>query len=171
MPSRYERRNAPEAEAANFSRLLRQLEALLEGETHLIPNLANAAALLWQALDGVNWAGFYLVSEGELLLGPFQGKPACVHIRMGLGVCGTAAAQNKAQIVEDVHLFAGHIACDSDSSSELVVPLRHGGRVVGVLDLDSPFLARFGDAEAGAMEEAARIIETACGWDAGRGSL
>ncbi len=155
----------PEATAAGSPLLLRQLAALLEGERSSVPNLSNAAALLWMSLNRINWVGFYLVSGGELLLGPFQGKPACVHIQMGRGVCGTAAAQDRTQVVPDVRLFPGHIACDADSRSELVVPLRRAGRVVGVLDIDSPFPERFGAADAALMERAARIIEEACDWD------
>lgn len=165
MNDAQENSGARPEEAAGSPLLLRQLAALLEGERQAVPNLANAAALLWMALDRINWAGFYLVSGGELLLGPFQGKPACVRIRMGRGVCGTAAARNQTQVVPDVHRFPGHIACDADSRSELVVPLRRAGRVVGVLDIDSPFPERFGAADAALMERAARIVEEACDWE------
>ena len=129
-----------------YEELVRQTRGLLHGERDLIANAANVAALIWQIVPDLNWAGFYFVKGGELVLGPFQGKPACVRIAMGKGVCGTAAARREALLVEDVHAFPGHIACDSASNSELVVPLIKGGEVFGVLDLDSPNFARF-DAE------------------------
>lgn len=134
------------------------LDALTAGEPDAIANMANAAALLWQYLPDLNWAGFYRLigadpstgSGGTLVLGPFQGKPACIRIALGSGVCGTAAATRITQLVEDVHAFPGHIACDAASRSELVVPLIAEGRLLGVLDLDSPVLARFdGDDRAG----------------------
>lgn len=126
--------------------LFAALDALTAEEPDRIANFANAAALLWQFLPGLNWAGFYRMIEDELVLGPFQGKPACIRIAMGRGVCGTAAAQRTTQLVADVHAFPGHIACDAASRSELVVPILHDGRLLGVLDLDSPLPARF-DAE------------------------
>jgi GAF domain-containing protein len=129
-----------------YDELVRQTRGLLHGERDLIANAANVAALIWQIVPDLNWAGFYFVKGGELVLGPFQGKPACVRIAMGKGVCGTAAARRETVLVEDVHAFPGHIACDSASNSELVVPLIKGGKVFGVLDLDSPNFARF-DAE------------------------
>lgn len=129
-----------------YEELVRQTRGLLHGESDLIANAANVAALIWQIVPDLNWAGFYFVKGGELVLGPFQGKPACVRIAMGKGVCGTAAARRETLLVEDVHAFPGHIACDSASNSELVVPLIKGGKVFGVLDLDSPNFARF-DAE------------------------
>jgi L-methionine (R)-S-oxide reductase len=129
-----------------YEELVRQTRGLLHGERDLIANAANVAALIWQIVPDLNWAGFYFVKGGELVLGPFQGKPACVRIAMGKGVCGTAAARRETLLVEDVHAFPGHIACDSASNSELVVPLIKGGKVIGVLDLDSPNFARF-DAE------------------------
>jgi GAF domain-containing protein len=129
-----------------YEELVRQTRGLLHGERDLIANAANVAALIWQIVPDLNWAGFYFVKGGELVLGPFQGKPACVRIAMGKGVCGTAAARRETLLVEDVHAFPGHIACDSASNSELVVPLIKGGKVFGVLDLDSPNFARF-DAE------------------------
>ncbi|HWK50885.1 MAG TPA: GAF domain-containing protein [Steroidobacter sp.] len=119
---------------------------MTENEPDWIANLANSAALLYHSLPDLNWAGFYLLKDGELVVGPFQGKPACVRIALGKGVCGTAAAQKKTQVVRDVHEFAGHIACDSASNSEIVVPMIRDGELIGVLDLDSPKLARF-DAE------------------------
>ena len=122
------------------------LGALTGDEPDSIANMANAAALIWQYLPDLNWAGFYRVVDGGLVLGPFQGKPACIRIAIGAGVCGTAAASRATQLVEDVHAFPGHIACDAASRSELVVPIVHDGRLIGVLDLDSPNRARF-DAE------------------------
>ena len=129
-----------------YEELLRQAQGLLYGERDLIANAANVAALIWQIVPDLNWAGFYFIKGGELVLGPFQGKPACVRIAVGKGVCGTAVARRETMLVEDVHVFPGHIACDSASNSELVVPLIKGGKVHGVLDLDSPNFARF-DAE------------------------
>ena len=138
-----------------------QLRALTDGVLHPTANLANAAALLWQTLPQLNWAGFYL-REGDLLvLGPFQGKPACIEIPFGRGVCGTAAAENRSVLVPDVHAFPGHIACDANSRSELVVPLRQGGQVVGVLDLDSPVTGRFTEEDRVGLERFAQILETA----------
>ena len=129
---------------AELYRDLRQaLDALTADEPDAIANMANAAALLWEYLPDLNWAGFYRNVDGGLLLGPFQGKAACIRIAFGQGVCGTAAATRETQLVEDVHAFPGHIACDSASAAELVVPIVHDGRLVGVLDLDSPTRARF----------------------------
>ncbi len=148
-----------------YLHLLRQAEALVEGERSLIPNLANLSALLWESLEDINWAGFYLATGNELLLGPFQGKPACIHIPFGKGVCGTAAAERRTLLVPDVHEFPGHIACDSASRSELVVPLLEpSGRVLGVLDLDSPLPSRFTKEDAEIMERLARLIASACDW-------
>ena len=123
--------------------LNRKLEALLEGETHWLANMANTAALLFDELAEINWAGFYLLDQEELMLGPFQGKPACVRIPLGKGVCGTAALKREIQIVPDVHKFPGHIVCDPTSRSEIVLPILAGGSLVGVLDIDSPILNRF----------------------------
>ena len=133
--------------------LLGALDALTADEPDAIANMANAAALVWQYLPDLNWAGFYRMVVGELVLGPFQGKAACIRIPLGKGVCGTAAATRETQLVEDVHAFPGHIACDAASRSELVVPIVHDGRLIGVLDLDSPEPARF-DAEDAAGCEA-----------------
>jgi L-methionine (R)-S-oxide reductase len=150
----YDFTNAAEA----YKELARDLTALLSGERDLVANAANTAALIYDALPGLNWAGFYLYKSGELVLGPFQGKPACVRIAMGKGVCGTAAARRETVIVEDVHAFPGHIACDSASNSEVVVPLVREGELLGVLDLDSPDLARFGNDDARGLEALARIF-------------
>jgi len=132
--------------------LLKALDGLLVGERDMIANLANCAALLFNHVPELNWAGFYLWRAGELVLGPFQGKPACVRIAQGRGVCGQAAQSRRTLIVEDVHTFADHIACDADSQSEIVVPLVMGDRLLGVLDLDSPRLARFNATDAHGLE-------------------
>jgi GAF domain-containing protein len=133
------------------------LDALTAGEPDAIANMANAAALVWEYLPDLNWAGFYRLVEGELVLGPFQGKAACIRIAVGKGVCGTAAAARETQLVADVHAFPGHIACDAASRSELVVPVMYEGRLIGVLDLDSPEPARF-DAEDAAGCEALMAV-------------
>ena len=149
-----------------YALLAEQIRALTEGECSVVANLANASALLADALEHVNWAGFYLMSGGELLLGPFQGKPACIRIPVGKGVCGTAVSEKKTQLVEDVHAFPGHIACDAASASEIVVPLFFGDAVVGVLDIDSPEKARFDEADRAGLEAFARVLEKACDWEA-----
>jgi GAF domain-containing protein len=128
-----------------YEELVRQARGLLDGERDAIANSANVAALIWQIVPEINWAGFYFVKGGELVLGPFQGKPACVRIALGKGVCGTAAAERKTVLVKDVHAFPGHIACDSASNAEIVVPLIKNGVLHGVLDIDSPLTARFDD--------------------------
>jgi len=138
--------------------LLGALDALTADEPDAIANMANAAALVWQYLPDLNWAGFYRMVGGELVLGPFQGKAACIRIPLGKGVCGTAAATRETQLVEDVHAFPGHIACDAASRSELVVPIVHDGRLIGVLDLDSPKLARFGAEDQAGIEQLAAIF-------------
>ena len=143
----------------NYQELNAQLAALTEGIPHPISNLANASALLWQGLDRLNWAGFYLLEGQKLVLGPFQGKTACIEIPLGRGVCGTAAAKNETQLVPDVHAFRGHIACDSASRSEIVVPLRKNGAVIGVLDVDSPFPDRFSEEDRVGLEAFAAILE------------
>ena len=141
------------------------LAALIEGEPDALANLSNAAALLFYSLGEVNWAGFYLQKEGQLILGPFQGKPACIRIPLGKGVCGTAAKDKKTLVVPDVHLFPGHIACDGASASEIVVPLLRDGRLLGVLDIDSPVKARFTDADRATLEECAGILSERIDWD------
>ena len=128
---------------ADYRLLTEQLKTLAEDEPNYMPVLSNAAAILYGSMDDLNWAGFYLMDKGSLLLGPFQGKVACIRIALGKGVCGTAARDDEAQLVENVHEFPGHIACDSASNSEVVIPLHKNGKVVGVLDIDSPSLARF----------------------------
>ena len=141
------------------SLIVSQLEALTDGVPYLVTNLSNAAALLYNSLDGLNWAGFYLMRGGKLILGPFQGKPACTEIPVGKGVCGTAVAENATQRVPNVHEFPGHIACDSASNSEIVIPIRVGGEVVGVLDMDSPHLDRFSETNREELEEFVRVLE------------
>jgi GAF domain-containing protein len=141
-----------------YEELARQTRGLLDGERDLIANAANVAALIWQIVPDLNWAGFYLMKGGELVLGPFQGKPACVRISVGKGVCGAAAARRETVLVEDVHAFPGHIACDSASNSELVVPLIKDGVLYGVLDLDSPLFARFDDEDRRGIEAIVRIF-------------
>ena len=153
----------------DYELLCGQLNALGEEERHWLPLLSNASALLFEALDEVNWAGFYLMEGGELLLGPFQGKAACIHIPLGRGVCGTAAAQDLTQLVPDVHAFPGHIACDSASASEIVVPLHANGRVIGVLDIDSPRPARFTEHDRKGLETFARTLEELADWKERRG--
>lgn len=144
----------------DYKELNAQLSALVDGIPYPIANLSNAAALLWHTLPELNWAGFYLREGEKLILGPFQGNTACIVIPMGRGVCGTAAAQDKTQLVADVNAFRGHIACDSASRSEIVVPLRKEGRVVGVLDVDSPVLDRFTEADREGLEAFAAILES-----------
>ena len=141
-----------------YDDLAKALDALTADEPDSVANMANAAALLWQYLPDLNWAGFYRMVEGELVLGPFQGKAACIRIALGKGVCGTAAATGETQVIADVHAFPGHIACDAASASELVVPLVHEGRVLGVIDLDSPTPARFDAADAAGVEALARLL-------------
>ena len=143
----------------DYNRLNEELEALISGVPHFTANLANASALLYNTLEEINWAGFYLMDDGQLVLGPFQGKPACIEIKIGRGVCGTAAAEDKTQLVYNVHEFPGHIACDSASNSEIVVPIHYGSSVVGVLDIDSPKIGRFTDDDRAGLEEFVRIIE------------
>ncbi len=142
----------------HYRDLVSQLGALLQGERDFIANAANAAALLFHALPEVNWAGFYLLKDGQLLLGPFQGKPACTRIVPGKGVCGTAAQRRRTMVVEDVHQFPGHIACDCDSNSEIVVPIIRHGELIGVLDLDSPLPGRFDAQDQAGLEEFVAVL-------------
>lgn len=151
-------RIATDDKAELYRQLLEAADALTAGEPDAIANMANVAALLWEALPDLNWAGFYRNVEGELVLGPFQGRPACIRIPFGKGVCGTAAATREVQCVEDVNSFAGHIACDSASTSELVVPIVHDGELLGVLDLDSPRRARFDGQDVEGCAELARML-------------
>ena len=160
----------------DYGLLAKQIVSLAEVDAHWLPVLSNAAALLWDALDDINWAGFYLVDPGtvtgegsstpELRLGPFQGKVACVRIPFGRGVCGTAAATKTSQLVEDVHQFPGHIACDSASNSEVVVPIFKDGQVVGVLDIDSPNVARFTQEDLAGLEQVVKALESCTNFSA-----
>jgi GAF domain-containing protein len=155
----------PGDKAAAYDELATSLRALLAGERDLVANASNMAALLFWSLSDLNWAGFYLVEpeRGDLLLGPFQGKPACVRIPIGRGVCGAAAERRATVVVPDVHAFPGHIACDSASNSEIVVPIIRGGTLLGVLDLDSPLHSRFDDADARGLEALVRIFVDSLG--------
>ena len=140
-----------------YQRLCCEMQALISG--HKIADLSNAAALIYNALDDLNWAGFYLKEGDILVLGPFQGKPACIEISLGRGVCGTAAQEKRTVLVEDVHQFPGHIACDSASNSEIVVPIFKNGEIYGVLDIDSPYFARFTAEDQRGLEEIVKILE------------
>lgn len=141
-----------------YANLSEQLRSLVEDERDFIANAANFASLIFHSLPDLNWAGFYLHKNNELVLGPFQGKPACVRIEIGKGVCGTAAQQRKTILVDNVHEFPGHIACDSESNSEIVVPLISKEQLIGVLDLDSPIFGRFNDEDASGLNELAQIF-------------
>ena len=141
-----------------YRQLCDAADALTSGETDAVANMANSAALLWDFLPDLNWAGFYRLVDGELVLGPFVGRPACIRIPLGSGVCGVAAAKSETQLVEDVHAFPGHIACDGDTNSELVVPVVREGQVVAVIDLDSPQKARFDHEDRAGIEKLAAIL-------------
>lgn len=154
----------PEDKRLMYDLLCEQLTSLIEGESHVIPNLANASALLKSALTDINWAGFYLMTDGYLLLGPFQGKTACIRIPVGKGVCGTAVKEKKAQLIADVHEFPGHIACDSASNSEIVIPIIANETIVGVLDIDSPSKNRFDEEDLAGLERIVHILENGCSW-------
>ena len=143
----------------DYVTLCAQLTALTDGIPYETANLANASALLWQELADINWAGFYKMMDNQLVLAPFQGKPACILIPVGRGVCGTAVAENKTQLVYDVHQFPGHIACDCASNSEIVVPIRKNGKIWGVLDIDSPTVGRFTEADQAGLEQFVKILE------------
>ena len=151
--------NYPAEKSALYPLIVSQIAALTDGVPHLIANLANASAVLNEALEDINWVGFYLTEGSKLVLGPFQGKSACIEIPTGRGVCGTALAKNETQLVYDVHQFPGHIACDSASNSEIVIPLRKNGQVVAVLDIDSPSIGRFTEEDKTGLEAVAKIIE------------
>jgi L-methionine (R)-S-oxide reductase len=149
-----------EVKTTNYSMLQKQLTALIEDESNLIAILSNSSALLNDNLDQINWVGFYLIENNELILGPFQGHPACVHIAIGSGVCGTAVEQDETQVVADVNAFPGHIACDANSKSEIVVPIHVNNKVIGVLDIDAPILNRFDDNDKQQLEQVVTIIES-----------
>ena len=150
--------NQGATKAELYESLAAQLRSLLEGERDAVANMANFASLLFHSLPDVNWSGFYILKEKELVLGPFQGKPACIRIPVGEGVCGTAAARRETILVANVHEFPGHIACDSASNSEIVVPIVAGEALIGVLDLDSPLLSRFDDDDAKGLNELVEIF-------------
>ncbi|ABX42387.1 GAF domain-containing protein [Lachnoclostridium phytofermentans] len=154
----------PENKVEMYELLLVQLKAMLEGEQDVIANLSNVSALLNQALKDINWVGFYLMKKGSLILGPFQGKVACIHIPVGRGVCGTAVNEGKTQIVKDVHEFPGHIACDSASNSEIVIPMKKNGTILGVLDIDSPKFHRFDEVDAEYLEQIITLLVECCDW-------
>lgn len=143
----------------NYELLCEQLRSLTVGVPHTVANLANASALIFDSLDRLNWAGFYILSGDTLILGPFQGKPACIEIPIGRGVCGTAVKEDRTILVDDVHKFPGHIACDSASNSEIVIPIRNRGAIFGVLDIDSPYLSRFTEEDRVGLEAFVRILE------------
>ena len=143
----------------DYATVAAQVSALVEGVPYEVANLANVSALLWQELPRINWVGFYKMTDGALVLGPFQGKPACIRIEVGKGVCGTAVAENRTQLVYDVHQFPGHIACDCASNSEIVVPIRVNGEIWGVLDIDSPEIGRFTREDQAGLEEIVGILE------------
>lgn len=156
----------PQEKPALYSLLIKQLAALLEGEEHPLPAMANASALLWHAMPDINWVGFYLnTGRQELLLGPFQGKTACIRIPFSRGVCGAAAREMQTQLVRDVHLFPGHIACDSASNSEIVLPLVKDGVLLGVLDIDSPTVGRFDEADRDGLTGIAALLAEGCRWE------
>lgn len=155
----------PISKSQLYDQLAAQLSGLLAGERDLIANAANFAALIFHSLPDLNWAGFYFVKDGELVLGPFQGKPACMRIVFGRGVCGAAAAKCETTIVPNVHEFPGHITCDAESNSEIVVPLKKNGRFIGVLDLDSPSLSRFNEEDAAGLETLVKILLASTGSD------
>ena len=143
----------------DYTEINAMLSSIIEGVPYTMTNLANASALLNEKLENINWVGFYTIKDGKLVLGPFQGKVACTIIPIGKGVCGTAAAEDRTQLVPDVHKFAGHIACDSASNSEIVIPMHRKGEVLGVLDIDSPLFNRFTEEDSAGLEEFVRILE------------
>lgn len=143
----------------NFELMNKQLRALAEADASWLPVFANASALLWDCFPSINWAGFYIVNQGSLLLGPFQGKVACIRIPIGKGVCGTAVLEDATQRIDNVHLFPGHIACDSASNAELVIPIHYDGKVVALLDMDSPIYNRFSENDQKELESFVRTLE------------
>lgn len=148
-----------EVSETNYDLLQKQVSSLIEDESNMIAILSNVSALLNDALDQINWVGFYLVEDNELILGPFQGHPACVHIAIGKGVCGTAVAKDESQLVADVNAFPGHIACDANSKSEIVVPIHKDNSIIGVLDIDAPITDRFNNEDKQGLETIVSIIE------------
>ncbi|MCC3657038.1 GAF domain-containing protein [Staphylococcus haemolyticus] len=149
----------PLKKETNYNLLTKQLQSLIEDEQNLIAILSNTSAILNDNLDQINWVGFYLIENEELILGPFQGHPACVHIAIGKGVCGTAVAEDKTQLVKDVHAFPGHIACDANSKSEIVIPIHVNDEIIGVLDIDAPITDRFTNEDKEGLEVIVKVIE------------
>jgi L-methionine (R)-S-oxide reductase len=152
----------------DYKMMAEQVKTLAETDPWWVPMLSNISSLIYNTVPDLNWAGFYLMNNGKLVVGPFQGKLACIHIEVGKGVCGTAVATNKLQKVDNVHEFAGHIACDAASNSEIVVPIHYEGKAVGVLDVDSPTLNRFTDEDASGLQEVVRTIEQVISWTCAR---
>ncbi|WP_210128859.1 GAF domain-containing protein [Staphylococcus sp. GDX8P102P-2] len=148
-----------EVKETNYNLLEKQVSSLIEDESNLIAILSNVSALLNDSIDQINWVGFYLIENEALILGPFQGHPACVHIAIGKGVCGTAVSEEQTQLVDDVNAFPGHIACDTNSKSEIVVPLRKNNQIIGVLDIDAPITSRFTDVDKNGLEQIVARIE------------
>lgn len=149
----------PIIKETNYNLLTEQLQSLIEDEQSLIAILSNTSAILNDNLDQINWVGFYLIENEELILGPFQGHPACVHIAIGKGVCGTAVAEDKTQLVKDVHAFPGHIACDANSKSEIVIPIHVNDEIIGVLDIDAPITDRFTNEDKEGLEVIVKVLE------------
>ena len=149
-----------EKKQQHYVKMAQQVEAIVAGEQDLIANMANISAILYWALENVNWVGFYFVKEGQLVLGPFHGQPACIRIPIGKGVCGTAVSENSIQLIDDVHQFSGHIACDSASNSEIVLPIRLNNQIIAVLDLDSPEIARFDLEDKSGLSQIVEILQT-----------
>lgn len=148
-----------ENKTQHYAQLAQQIEAIVAGEHDLIANMANVSAILYWALEHVNWAGFYLVKDQELVLGPFHGQPACIRIPIGKGVCGTAVSENCIQLVKDVHQFSGHIACDAASNSEIVLPIRKNNQIIAILDIDSPEIARFDLDDQSGLSQIVEILQ------------
>ncbi len=149
----------------NYHSLCLSLKGLIQDETDALANISNSAALIYNSLDRLNWAGFYLYKENQLILGPFQGKPACIRIALGRGVCGTAAQQRETILVKDVHEFQGHIACDAASESEIVIPIVKNDQLIGVLDIDSPVKARFDENDKAGLQEFVNILNEYVNWE------
>ncbi|KGF27149.1 MULTISPECIES: GAF domain-containing protein [Staphylococcus] len=149
----------PIIKETNYNLLTKQLQSLIEDEQNFIAILSNTSAILNDNLDQINWVGFYLIENEELILGPFQGHPACVHIAIGKGVCGTAVAEDKTQLVKDVHAFPGHIACDANSKSEIVIPIHVNDEIIGVLDIDAPITDRFTNEDKEGLEVIVKVLE------------
>ncbi len=152
-------------ENVDYDLLTAQLRGLIGQDSYFVPALSNAAALLWETLEDINWVGFYFVRDNQLVLGPFQGKVACIHIQKGRGVCGTAWETDTVQLVPNVHEFPGHIACDSASNSEIVIPIHSKGEVVAVLDIDSPYLNRFTNDDKNGLIKVSNMLSSSLSWD------